>query len=177
MFFIHPSASVTISNKFRFNEQWDKERIIHNKVVGQLYVAKNASLNVGSFVVRPGCRIGVNPGAKLILGSGSINYDCVIDSFNSVTIGHGVVISEHVIIRDSDNHKIMEDGVAPIVSAPIVIQDKVWIGMGVTILKGVTIGEGSVIAAGSIVTKDIPAHCLAAGVPAKVIKTGISWER
>ena len=150
---------------------------MHNKVVGSLFIADGGALTVGSFVVRPGCRITINANASLTLGSGSINYDSVIECFNSITIGNDVVVSERVMIRDSDNHSIKKEGEAPVVSAPIVIQDNVWIGMGATILKGVTIGEGSVIAAGSVVTKDIPTHCLAAGVPAKVVKTGISWER
>ena len=51
-----------------------------------------------------------------------------------------------------------------------------WRGMNVTILKGVHIGTGAVIAAGAVVTKDIPAGCLAAGVPAKVIRENISWS-
>lgn len=179
MFFIHPSASVTISKKFRFNEQWDKERIIHNKVVGSLYVAEGGSLTVGSFVLRAGARLTVNKGAKLSLGSGSINEDCEIACFDSISIGNDVVISKRVVIRDSDNHRIIdgESSEHRPVSAPITICDRVWIGMNVTILKGVTIGEGAVIAAGSVVNKDIPARCLAAGVPAKVIKTDISWER
>lgn len=177
MYSVHPSAIVNISRILRFNEQWDAERIMHNKVVGSLFIADGGSLTVGSFVVRPGCRITVNSNASLILGSGSINYDTVIECFNSITIGNDVVISERVMMRDSDNHTIMEAGEASVVSAPIVIQDNVWIGMGATILKGVTIGEGSVVAAGSVVTKDIPAHCLAAGVPAKVVKARISWER
>jgi acetyltransferase-like isoleucine patch superfamily enzyme len=48
--------------------------------------------------------------------------------------------------------------------------------MNATILKGVRIGDGAVIAAGSVVTKDVPSHCLAAGVPAKVIKEHVSWS-
>ena len=128
-----------------------------------------------------GSRINVNEGAVLTLGSGYMNYDCVVDVFSSVTIGHNVVISERVIIRDSDNHSICEDGVNPEEyakqqSLPIVIGNHVWIGMNAIILKGVTIGEGSIIAAGSVVNKDVPAHCMVGGVPAKVIKTGISWS-
>jgi acetyltransferase-like isoleucine patch superfamily enzyme len=54
---------------------------------------------------------------------------------------------------------------------PIIIEDNCWIGTKVTILKGVRIGTGSIIGAGAVVTKDIPPHSVAAGVPAKVIKT------
>lgn len=55
--------------------------------------------------------------------------------------------------------------------APIVIKDGAHIGIGSIIMPGVTIGEGAVIGAGAVVTKDVPDHCLAVGVPAKVIKT------
>jgi len=46
----------------------------------------------------------------------------------------------------------------------------------VTILKGVTVGAGAVIAANALVNKDVPPKTLVAGVPAKVIKTGIKWK-
>lgn len=55
-------------------------------------------------------------------------------------------------------------------SAPVVIEDDVWVGAHCIILKGVTIGARSVIGAGSVVTKSIPADCVAAGNPCKVIK-------
>ena len=54
--------------------------------------------------------------------------------------------------------------------APVVIEDDVWCGANVTILKGVTIGRGSVIAAGAVVTRSIPPYSIAGGVPAKVLK-------
>ena len=52
----------------------------------------------------------------------------------------------------------------------VIIEDNVWLGYGVKILKGVHIGKNSVIGAGSIVTKNIPANVIAAGNPCKVIK-------
>lgn len=155
--------------------------MILNKQAGSLFIAKGASLIVDSFDSYSGSRINVNTGATLSLGSGYMNHDSVIDCFNSITVGYDVVISERVVLRDSDNHRVcsLEDDSMITdkqpVSAPIVIKDHVWIGMNVTILKGVTIGEGSVIAAGSVVTRDVPAHCLAAGVPAKVLKTEVTW--
>ena len=53
---------------------------------------------------------------------------------------------------------------------PIVIGDRVWIGMNATVLGGVTIGEGAVVAAGSVVTKDVPPFTVVGGVPARPIK-------
>lgn len=54
--------------------------------------------------------------------------------------------------------------------APVVIEDDVWCGANVTILKGVIIGRGSVIAAGAVVTKSCPPYSIMGGVPAKVLK-------
>jgi acetyltransferase-like isoleucine patch superfamily enzyme len=88
-----------------------------------------------------------------------------------------VVISERVVLRDSDNHSIKDIGdTVSAESAPIVIGNHVWIGMNVMVLKGVTIGEGAIVAAGSVVIRDVPSHCLVAGVPAKVVKTDVSWS-
>ena len=56
-------------------------------------------------------------------------------------------------------------------SAPIVIEDDVWVGAHSIIFKGVTIGARSIIGAGSVVTKSISADCVAAGNPCRVIKS------
>lgn len=177
---VHSSAVVEIEKYLNFNRQWDDKRTRKNKMVGALFLAENAVMKVESFDVYAGSRINVNQGAKLTLGSGYMNHDCVVDCFDSITIGHHVVISERVMLRDSDNHAIVvsENNVATKskVAAPIVIGDHVWIGMNVIVLKGVTIGDGAVVAAGSMVNKDVPPHCLAAGVPAKVIKTDVTWS-
>ena len=155
--------------------------MVRNKQAGSLFIGPDASLDVDSFEVYTGCRINVNSGARLTLGSGYMNHDCVIDCFDAITVGHHVVISERVVMRDSDNHTVCVLGEREectdkqAFTAPIVVEDYVWIGMNVTILKGVTIGEGAIVAAGSVVTKDVPPHCMAAGVPARVIKTEVSW--
>ena len=60
--------------------------------------------------------------------------------------------------------------------APVVIEDDVWTGANVTILKGVTIGRGSVIAAGAVVTKSFPPYSIIGGVPAKLLKTRFTPE-
>ena len=182
MCYVHPEAQVRIEKYLNFNRQWDGQRMLRNKMVGSLYLAKGATLEVEAFDVYAGSRINVNADAKLSLGSGYMNHDCVIDCFSSITIGHGVVISERVVIRDSDNHAIISTENGELKSdekpaaAPIVIQDHVWLGMNVIVLKGVTIGEGAIVAAGSVVTKDVPPHCLVAGVPAKVVKTEVTWN-
>jgi acetyltransferase-like isoleucine patch superfamily enzyme len=54
---------------------------------------------------------------------------------------------------------------------PVTIGPDCWIGMGVAIVPGVTIGEGCVVGAGSVVTRDLEDYCIAAGVPAKPLKS------
>jgi acetyltransferase-like isoleucine patch superfamily enzyme len=56
-------------------------------------------------------------------------------------------------------------------TAPIIIEDHVWISFNVIVFKGVTIGKGAIIAAGSVVTKDVAPFTLMAGNPAKPVKT------
>lgn len=97
---------------------------------------------------------------------------------NKVTIGNGVLTGRFVLITDNchgNNTKEVAD-IAPLAreihsNGPVYIGENVWIGDKVTILPNVTIGKGCIIAANAVVTKDIPEYSVAAGVPAKVIKT------
>ena len=59
---------------------------------------------------------------------------------------------------------------------PVIINEDVWVGANVIILKGVTIGEGSIIAAGSLVTKDVEEYTIVGGIPAKILKRRFSKE-
>lgn len=109
------------------------------------------------------------PGSEIIIGDNSRINGVHISAQESITIGKNVRIAPNTIIIDSDFHSI-SDHFAPGKSAPIIIEDDVWIAMGCIILKGVHIGKGSVVAAGSVVTKNIPPDSVYGGVPAKFIK-------
>ena len=75
---------------------------------------------------------------------------------------------------DSDAHFIEYEGYEP--TKPVIIEDDVWIGTRVTILKGVTVGKGAIIGACSVVTKDVPPHSIVVGNPAKVVKENVTWR-
>lgn len=100
-----------------------------------------------------------------------INYNCVILDTSPVSIGANAFIAPGVCIACA-GHSIdpVQRSMGVGTSAPITIEDNVWIGANVTICGGVTIGEGSVIGAGSVVTKDIPAGVVAAGNPCRVLR-------
>lgn len=109
-------------------------------------------------------------GGHLEIGSGVfINYGASLSAHDHVHIGDGSQIGTYAIMMDNDYHKVGQLDATPD-SAPIILGKNVWLGVRVVVLKGVTIGDNSVIGAGSVVTKDVPANCLAAGVPAKVIR-------
>lgn len=71
-------------------------------------------------------------------------------------------------VYDDPTRPIIEQGIT---AEGIVIEDDVWIGAGAVITDGVRIGEGAVVAAGAVVTKDVPAHTVVGGVPARILKT------
>jgi acetyltransferase-like isoleucine patch superfamily enzyme len=94
-----------------------------------------------------------------------------ISSAKSIRIGDNSMLAANVIISDSDWHGIY-NRVRPFrCTKPVTIENNVWLGERVIVTKGVTIGENSVIGAGSVVTKNIPANSVAAGNPARIIKT------
>jgi acetyltransferase-like isoleucine patch superfamily enzyme len=103
----------------------------------------------------------------------SFSNNVSIISRSSITIGDDCLIGDRVTIVDSDFHEISPElrhnGSG--LTKPVVIEDNVWIGSDVTILKGVKIGKDSVIGAGSLVTKDIQTRVIAFGIPAKIIRS------
>jgi acetyltransferase-like isoleucine patch superfamily enzyme len=94
-----------------------------------------------------------------------------------ISIGVDCVICWDCTILDCDLHSLSYDGDSfEVNSGPIVIENHVWVGYSVTVLKGVRIGEGAVIAPNSVVTKDIPPRTLASGIPAVPVGTVQRWK-
>lgn len=160
-------------------------------IVGRPY--ENCNTGRGTFLLRnktildikdyfacgANCQICIEENAKLEIGSVFVNRDSKIYCSKNIQIGNKVAISEGVIIRDSDVHKIYdnkENRKLKENTLPIIIKDNVWIGMNSIILKGITIGENAIIAAGAVVTKDVPPNVIVAGNPAKIVRENIEWR-
>ncbi len=108
------------------------------------------SIQIGSYVlICPGVRIGAASG---------------------VFIADNCMIASEAYITDSDWHDIY-NRVAIGQSVPVHIEENVWIGDRATICKGVRIGRNSIIGAGAVVTKDVPENSIAAGNPARIVKS------
>jgi acetyltransferase-like isoleucine patch superfamily enzyme len=127
---------------------------------GKLEVHNTALLR-GTYI-----HIGKNSNSKI--EASLIGRNCVITSRKKIEISKGVQIAEMTVIRDQDHNT---QNIKTFTSSPIIIEKNVWIANKVTITKGVTIGKNSVIGANSVVTNDIPENIVAAGNPAKKIKS------
>jgi putative colanic acid biosynthesis acetyltransferase WcaF len=92
----------------------------------------------------------------------------LIHNLSHVKIGNNVAIAPRCTLFTASH--VPFDPNFKITSAPIVIEDGVWIGVNVTVLQGVRIGKGAVIGACALVNKDVEPMSMVGGVPAKVIK-------
>jgi acetyltransferase-like isoleucine patch superfamily enzyme len=124
-------------------------------------------------------------GGNIRIGSRTFIGRSHLICYRSIVIGDDVIMSWGITIVDHDSHSLeweqRKDDVREwargrkkwdhVMHAPVIICDKVWIGFNVSILKGVTIGEGAIIAACSVVTRDVPPFSLAAGNPARVVRS------
>lgn len=109
-------------------------------------------------------------GVKLIVGDNSFIGDetLIMGGEGNIVIGKNCDISSRVnIISGTHKYGSSKQAAGIGYSEDIIIGDGVWIGFGSTILHGVQIGNGAIIAAGSVVVRDVKAHTLVAGVPAK----------
>jgi len=106
--------------------------------------------------------------AMVIVGNHCGLSGTVIGAFIRIELQDNVRCGANTLITDSDWHIDDPRSSHP---KPILIEENVWLGEGVKVLKGVTIGKNTVIGAGSVVTKNIPADVVAAGNPCRVLKS------
>lgn len=114
------------------------------------------------------------------------SYASFMASIAHIYIGNYVTFGPNVSIRGGDHridiigkhiYEVNEKDKLPSNDMDVIIEDGVWIGCNVTILKGVTVGKGAVVAAGSVVTKSIKPYNIVGGNPAKAIKLRFSEEQ
>jgi acetyltransferase-like isoleucine patch superfamily enzyme len=156
----------------------------------KVYNSENSKdkITVGQSTILLGELLVFGYGGKIAIGSYSfLGENSRIWSGENISIGDHVFISHNCNIIDTNSHEIdylerkeahlyrlknnlTTDQKGNIDTAPIIIEDHVWVSFNVIILKGVRIGKGSIIAAGSVVTKDVPPFSLVTGNPGVVIK-------
>jgi len=135
--------------------------------LGQIILGSELCVRAGSLPVE----LMTGNGGKIEIGDRVwLNFGCVVAARASVKIGTGVMIGQHCIISDVEVPERVLVADATDDARPITIGDNAWLAGRVTVMPGVTIGENAVITAGSIVATDIPAHVVAGGNPARVIR-------
>ena len=174
------------------------------RVQGSLNIffkGKESRIIIGDNVTLKGVRFSLGNGGIIEIGAGSTIRGLLrVDDNSHIKIGHNTSFNRpchlaategatleigseclfsNATVRTSDLHSILnrETGERLNPAKGVTIEAKVWLGEQSTIMSGVRIGTSSIIGAGAIVTKSIPANCIAAGVPARVIKQNITWAR
>lgn len=99
-----------------------------------------------------------------------INHACSFLDMGAITIEDDVLIGPKVNII-TENHLLNPEDRRALITEPVLIKRRAWIGAGATILPGVIIGENAVVAAGAVVNKNVPDNMIVGGIPAKIIKS------
>lgn len=160
---------------------YPRARLIRRPV----YIRGKKSLQYGTnLTVGHGCRFDLSGIKKtLFIGDNCEFGDYThIVAYERVEIGDNVLLASKIFISDTNHGEYrgvtqaspyVAPNLRPLITHPVTIGNNVWIGENVVILSGVRIGNGSIIGANSVVRNNIPDNCIAAGIPARVIK---QWE-
>jgi maltose O-acetyltransferase len=110
-------------------------------------------------------RLACHPGGTLEVGDLTVfNYRVTVEAHRSIRIGRRCMLGSSVRLCDAGPERV----------APIAIGEDVWLAHGVIVEPGVTVGDRSVVSAGSVVKRDVPAHSLAAGNPARSVSLALA---
>ena len=141
---------------------------------GKVYFAARGEVVFGEGVALCGNVVPIefvsHKGARISVGDHTfINYGASISANKLVSIGRHCLLGHYTFILDNNQHDLRQHNVTP-PSAPVIIEDHVWIGSRSIILPGVHIGHNAAIGAGSVVVEDVPPWSLAVGNPARVVR-------
>ena len=133
----------------------------------------------GKSVITKGCTISVTGGTIILGNNFYANRNCFISCTDRLVVGNNVLLGWSVILFDSAGHTLSYDGKKKIkMTEEIVIGNHVWICAEAHLLKGSKIADGSVVAYSSLVTGYfVEKNCLIGGIPAKILRKGVSWEK
>lgn len=150
------------------------------RVSGMMLLLGNSSLvDLGGGAAVQNLVVAVYSGDTFRWGTDCVSYGVRVwvHGGRTCTVGHGCLFSEGIHIRTSDHHSIIDLASRESINPPadVVIEDHVWVGERCTINKGVTIGQGAILASGVIVSRDVPRKQLWGGVPAKMLRSNVSW--
>ena len=141
---------------FRFPVRLEKNVVLGRRPGGKMHFGKHVSLNRNA-------QISVTQNALIETGDyTSIGDNNVIVAREKIILGSNVMLGANVCIYDHD-HVFKAPGIMRDMgynTSPVIIEDNVWLGAGVIVLRGVRIGQGSVVAAGTVVNRDIPENSL-----------------
>jgi len=173
---IHSDAEMSVENVVSFGVYYSD--IIDYTTGGpRIYIGPEARFEAGSGIPHIGPGTNMSISGDFSIGNSYINGDSRIYCKNEIKIGDDCSISWRVDVLDSNGgHKILINNSNISREGPVHIGNHVWIGHGTSILPDVEIGDGAVIAAKSLVNKDIPENSLAAGIPAEIIESNITWN-
>lgn len=184
---VHHSSALIKTSRIRIKGNNNKIIVGENSRLEDVSIVINGTdhyLRIGSGCTLRGCVFVLEDGNCTILIGDMTSIEnhshiAAVEPHSTVTIGNDCMISSQVDIRTTDSHSIIDQTTRTRInfSRDIVIEDHVWIGMQVLILKGVRVGKDSVLAARSLCTKDIPEGTIVAGTPAKIIRDNITWTR
>lgn len=142
-----------------------------NSIRGKLYIEilDSGKIVVGKFLMARGpLYLKCTENARLVIGNNCFfNNNCSVTCVESIKIGNCCMFANNLVIVDHDHKRVQGKATGELISKPIVIEDNVWIGANVTILKGVTIGKGAI--AGAVVRENVPSFSIVGGVPARLL--------
>jgi acetyltransferase-like isoleucine patch superfamily enzyme len=140
-----------------------------------VYVGRNVELG-------PQASIGIGDATSIqdrsiLLGEVKIGRYCSLSLNVLISSGHHYYdLVPNWLIRDQDAHVLADGDLSRRHHRPVCVEDDCWLGVNTVIMPGVSIGKGCVVGANSVVTRDLPPYVVAAGAPARIIKTRLSFE-